>query len=530
LFPFEQAEQGIKSDLDLMNNKFCFIALLLLGCCNTHQSEPPEYRYSTDLTKLENGGIPVQLRFSGVLPDTAYFCLPKMVPGIYDDTNFGKFVKDFRAHDAKGDLLEVHPLNTNCWQIIGAEDLDRVEYTAVQGWDNFDFEDLRPYRSAESHFGETAFVLNPNSIFGYFENQEDLPFHIAVQKEEGLYGSSSLEKQSISGSHDEFKAENYRYLVDNPMMYAAPDTVSIDLPNISVRIASYSSTGIKIADSLAVSIAPLLKNQSDYLDGNLATNKYTFLVYHNENTDDEAYFSDGLEHNESTVVLMYSPLDMEVLKAIVFQLASHEFFHTVQPLGLHSYEIADFDFSDPEFSQHLWLYEGMTEYFTIHMRIKQKMESLDDFLRVLEQKVSSMNEFSNDMPFTEFSKNVMDMPDAYMNVYFKGPLINLCLDIRLRELSNGAYGVQELIADLLDKYGKDKPFQDDVLFDEIYALSGYPELRTFVEKYIAGTEQLPLKETLEKVGFSYNEETGDITEMESLTDQQKLLRKHWINQ
>jgi predicted metalloprotease with PDZ domain len=479
---------------------------------------------------MENGSIPVQLRFSGVLPDTAYFCLPKIVPGIYDDTNFGKFVKDFKAYDAKGELMEVNPLNTNCWQIVKADELDRIEYAAVQGWNNFDFEDIRPYRSAESHFGDSVFILNPNSIFGYFKDQEEFPYSIVVKKNERLYGSSSLEKLSISGNKDEFKAENYRYLVDGPMMYAPADTTSIELPNITVSIASYSSTGKKIADSLAVSIAPLLKNQSEYLDGNLATDNYTFLVYHNENTEDEAYFSDGLEHNESTVVLMYSPLNMEVLKTIVFHLASHEFFHTVQPLGLHSYEIANFDFSDPEFSQHLWLYEGMTEYFTIHMRIKQKMESLDDFLRVLEQKVLSMNEYSNDIPFTEFSRNVMDMPEEYMNVYFKGALINLCLDIRLLELSNGAYGVQNLIADLLDRFGKNKPFQDDILFEEIYTLSGFYELKDFVEKHIAGTEPLPLKETMHKVGFNYDEVTGKITEEATLTDQQKLLRKYWINQ
>jgi hypothetical protein len=82
----------------------------------------------------------------------------------------------------------------------------------------------------------------------------------------------------------------------------------------------------------------------------------------------------------------------------------------------------------------------------------------------------------------------------------------------------------------LDKFGKDRPFQDDVLFDEIYTLSGFPDLKVFVEKYIAGTEPLPLKETLQKVGLNYNEETGKITETETLTDQQKLLRKHWINQ
>lgn len=506
------------------------ILLLLTLSCNTNEAEKQEYRYITDLTKTEDGRIPVELQFSGDLPDTAYFCLPKIVPGIYDDTNFGKFVHDFKAYTAKGEHIEVRQLNTNCWQLFNAKELDKIEYVVSQGWGSFDFEDLRPYRSAESHFGEDIFILNSNAIFGYFKNQEDLPYRIIIKKREDLYGSSSLEKRSISKSQDEFKAESYRYLVDNPMIYSLPDTTSIELPNISVSIASYSSTGKKIADSLAISITPLLKNQTEYLDGNLATEKYTFIVYHNENIENERYFADGLEHNQSTILLMYSPFDMEIFKATVFHLASHEFFHTVQPLGLHSYEIADFDFSYPQFSQHLWLYEGMTEYFTIHMRVKQKMESLDDFLKVLEQKVSGMNEYSNEIPFTEFSKNVMEMPEYYMNVYSKGPLINLCLDIRLRELSNGAYGVQDLIADLLDKFGKDKPFKDDDLFEEIYKVSGFSELKVFVEKHIAGTNPLPLKETLLKVGLKYEEATGKISEMKKLTDEQRLLRKYWINQ
>ena len=132
--------------------------------------------------------------------------------------------------------------------------------------------------------------------------------------------------------------------------------------------------------------------------------------------------------------------------------------------------------------------------------------------------------------FTEFSKNVIDMPEDYMNVYFKGALINLCLDIRLRELSDGAYGVQNLIADLLDRYGKDKPFKDDVLFEDIYKQTGFPEIKEFVEMHIEGTESLPLKETLFKVGLLYDEETGTVTEMRTLNDKQRILRKQWINQ
>jgi predicted metalloprotease with PDZ domain len=47
----------------------------------------------------------------------------------------------------------------------------------------------------------------------------------------------------------------------------------------------------------------------------------------------------------------------------MMDVVSHEFFHIVTPLSIHSKEIQDFDYNDPKMSQHLWMYEGVTEYF-----------------------------------------------------------------------------------------------------------------------------------------------------------------------
>jgi predicted metalloprotease with PDZ domain len=71
----------------------------------------------------------------------------------------------------------------------------------------------------------------------------------------------------------------------------------------------------------------------------------------------------------------------------------------------------------------------MAEYFTIHMPIKQKVVTLDEFIRTVESKISGIRRFDNTVAVTELSKKVMTMPDQYMNFYSKGALINLCLDI-----------------------------------------------------------------------------------------------------
>ena len=483
-----------------------------------------------NLNKIGNDKLLVELNFTGKLPDTSYFYLPKIVPGVYDDLNYGKFVSNFRAIDKNEQSLKVNQIDENCWEIIGTKELSNIKYVVDDGWKDFNFEGIRPYRSAENHFDSSIVILNANSTFGYFYHQENIPFRININKPTDFYGATSLPKTNSSKNEDEFLAENYRTLVDNPIMYSHPDTASINLPNISVNVACFSSSKEKIAKELTEYIAPLVKNQTEYLGGKLATDNYTFIIYHNQNHDNSSYFADGLEHSKSTLILMYSPLDMEIMKDNIFNLASHEFFHTLMPLGLHSYEIANFDFNHPKFSKHLWLYEGTTEYFTIHMPIRQNMETLDKFIHVIESKISGMKKFNNTVSFTKLSLNVMEMPDEYMNVYSKGPLINLCLDIRLRELSNGAYGVQNLVSDLMNKYGKDKPFNDDELFNDIYEITGFFKIKTFIENFIVGNQDLPLKEELEKVGLDLNNETGKISEITPMSEHQKFLRKQWINQ
>ena len=56
--------------------------------------------------------------------------------------------------------------------------------------------------------------------------------------------------------------------------------------------------------------------------------------------------------------------------------------------------------------------------------------------------------------------------------------VGLCLDIQLRELSNGKMGTQELMQALVKKYGKNTPFEDDELFNVIAEMT-FPIIRTF---------------------------------------------------
>jgi predicted metalloprotease with PDZ domain len=190
--------------------------------------------------------------------------------------------------------------------------------------------------------------------------------------------------------------------------------------------------------------------------------------------------------------------------------AAHEFFHIVTPLTIHSEEIHNFDFNDPKMSKHLWLYEGVTEYFAGNVQVKYGLITPDQYLNILRQKMVTASQFIDDVPFTDISKFTLDKyQDQYYNVYQKGALIGMCLDVNLRKLSDGKYGMQNLVADLAKKFGKTKAFEDEMLFEEITKLT-YPEIGEFLKRYVGGAESLPIKETLGLAGVNYEAEVSNL--------------------
>ncbi len=126
-------------------------------------------------------------------------------------------------------------------------------------------------------------------------------------------------------------------------------------------------------------------------------------------------------------------------------------------------------------------------------------------------KINVSKHFDDTMSFTEMSSHILedDYKDSYYNVYMKGALIGMALDIRLRELSGGRMGILDLMKKLGEKYGKDKPFNDEELIPTIVELT-YPEIQDFFDTYVTGNTPIPYYEFFEKAGL---EEKGIMTEV-----------------
>ena len=462
-----------------------------------------EYNFSVDLTKPQDDKLTVELETPSVRGKSILYHLPKIVPGTYSINNYGSYASNFKAFDKKGRELKVEKIDKNSWKISKPKKLSRLSYQIDDTWDTPDIEEDVFEPSGTNIEEDRVFVLNAFGLFGYFQGMDRLPYRVSITKPAGFYGSTPLINQNKGGNQDLFVTKDYHELADSPMMYNRPDTVCLKVGNADILVSVFSPNDKFATKDLAADIKPTLEAQKDYLGGTLPIDKYAFIIYMSDNKNLTRY--GALEHSQSSFYYLPETFSEAQLSKSIKDIAAHEFFHILTPLSIHSEEIGDFDFIDPKMSRHLWLYEGLTEYAAHHAQLRAGIIDLTTYLDRQADKVeNSRTRYTDTLSFTAMSSDVLEKyKDEYSNVYEKGALIGLSLDLKLRQLSGGKYGTQDLLRDLAKTYGKDKSFKDEELFDKITELT-YPEMRDFFRRYVEGGEPLPLKELFAAIGIDYD--------------------------
>lgn len=468
-----------------------------------------------DLVNVENDKVWVSVDPDRFTTESTTFFIPKTVPGTYSTDNYGKFSEAFKAIDYKGNQMPVEKLDDNSWKITNAKNLDKVVYLVN---DSFDWENEGGvYSMAGTNIlKDKNFLLNLHGFVGYFENMKEEKYRVKIERPSDLFAGTSLTISSTNAntngsSTDIFEMDRYFEVIDNPIMYAKADTVKINTPGIEVLLHVYSPNGKVSAKDLEPSVEKMITAQKNFLGDVDNTNKYAILLYLAESDKPDAKRFGALEHHTSTVVVLSENTNLESLENSMTDIVSHEFFHILTPLSVHSEEVHYFDYNDPKMSQHLWMYEGVTEYFANLFQVNQGLISNEEFYQRMYDKIKVSQRFDDTMPFTEMSANILlpEYENSYYNVYMKGALIGMALDIRLRELSGGEMGILDLMKRLGDKYGKDRPFQDDQLISEIVALT-YPEIQEFFDTYVSGSTPIPYSEFFAKAGLLEKETQAEV--------------------
>ena len=487
------------------------LVAVFIGCKTANSTNNTVAKQEVDvninLTDVKNDKVFVTVTAPKITTDEVTYSIPKTVPGTYSEDNYGRFIEDLKAYDSKGNLLIVKKTDDNTWSISNAKTLKTVTYLVNDTFDTekgtgFGNDDIFSPAGTNIDAG-INFMINTHGFVGYFQDKLDVPYKVTIAHPATLWGATSMTDEDTSDTSDVFTTSHYAVLVENPIMYSKPDHTSFDVNGMEIQIAVYSPTGKVTAESITPEMKTIMTAQKNFLGKINSTKKYTVLLYLSTMKPDDAHGFGALEHPTATTVVFPEMMPKDELIKSMKDVVSHEFFHIVTPLTIHSKEIQYFDYNAPKMSKHLWMYEGVTEYFANLFQINQSLIDETEFYSRIAEKVEHAKAMNDTMSFTKMSANVLKQPykDQYLNVYEKGALIGMCIDIIIREKSNGQRGILDLMHKLSEEYGITKPFNDDELFDKITQLT-YPEVGAFLNTYVAGTTPIPYDTYLDKVGVT----------------------------
>lgn len=481
----------------------------LYGCGSTRAmltADKATIATTLNLINVVDDKIKVEINPGAFTKESVTFYIPKTVPGTYSTDNYGKYIEGLKAFDYSGNEIDVSKSDDNTWNISNGKNLDKISYWVNDTYDTENQVEEAVFSPAGTNILEGEnFMLNLHGFVGYFEGLKEVPYEIMIKKPAGLESTTSLKKKAdvADAGSEIFLARRYFEVIDNPILYAKANTESFKINNITVTLSVYSPNGTYTATSFKERMEKMMAAQKTFLGDIDGTTEYNILLYLSQMGETDASGFGALEHHTSTVVVMPEDYPKEALEEALVDVVSHEFFHIVTPLNVHSEEVQYFDFNDPKMSQHLWMYEGTTEYFANLFQIQQGLIDETEFYKRIMGKINNAKSYDDAMSFTLMSQNVLEEPykENYANVYEKGALINMALDITLRKLSNGEKSVLWLMKELSKKYGNNTPFKDDRLIDEIVAMT-YPEVRGFFDTHVIGTTPIDYGEFLAKVGLT----------------------------
>ena len=468
------------------------------------------YKYDVNLNHIEDDRVKVSCKLPHSGQSTIEFIFPNLIPGSYAYKEYGRYITNFRAFDDKGKELRVKKADKYNFAILNASSVDRIEYEVNDSWEEKNGRKFIFQPGGTNINAGKNFVINNYGFFGYIEGMKNLEFEITFHKPSKLKFYSILEKTSQGDSLDYVRASTYDELGDNPIMYCPPDDATFIAGGSEIQVCVYSETNKISALQVVDALRPIGKALERFF-GELPVPKYLFLFYFADENKVSTPKGSGLgsgygalEHHRCSFYFL-PDAEIDYIADGIKSTTSHEFLHILTPLNVHSREIEDFNFRIPDMSKHLWMYEGVTEYFAWLCQLQDSTISEEAFCDEFRDKIISSEKFG-EFSMTEMSKNVCEKKNQklYESVYTRGALLAMMLDLLIIDRSDGLQSLKSVMLELRNRYGPSKPFDDDSLFEEIVAMT-HPDVRDYFEKYIIGKLQPDYSKFFDLIGYEYHD-------------------------
>ena len=449
--------------------------------------------------------------------------LPVWIPGSYLVREFAKNLQNLQAKQGRRGV-PIQQRDKCTWDIDCKPDQPLVLSYEVYAFDN-------SVRTAwlDSQRG----FFNGTSLCLRVHGQEHLPHQLQLQTVKGQadwqVATGLTPVKTDKKGFGLYEAADYDELVDCPFELGTFWSGSFSACGIPHRFvvagALPSFDGERLlADTQKICEAEIRfwHGQGQQAGAKAPHQNYLFML----NAVHDGY--GGLEHRNSTALIcnrsdlprQTSPYDNTQKGegyTTLLGLISHEYFHTWNVKQLRPDAFARYDYTQENYTQLLWFFEGFTSYYDDLLLRRAGLIDDATYIKLLGKTIAqvqqtpgrhvqSVAQASFDA-WVKYYRQDENTHNATVSYYTKGSLVALCLDLSLRSSGHTLDSVMRG----LWKRCKGGPMREQNLLDELQSLTGR-SWALEIQAWVHSTQDLPLRDLLTAHGVTIEAETATMAQ------------------
>lgn len=445
--------------------------------------------------------IEVEFILTELATPTVELQLPAWRPGRYELQNFAKNIQRFEIFDQTGKPLAFQKITKDRWRVQtkGASELV-ARYTYYSNIVN----------AGTSFADERLLYINPINLCLFADDRLLEACTLELDIPDDWQIACGL-PQTDPGH---LRASDYYELVDCPLI-ASPDLQHTDYTVGDTVFHVWINGAITPDWERIRHDFRRFSEEQVRLFGEFPEKEYHFLTLILTTA-----FYHGVEHRNSTMLVLGPNDEGEGLYTDLLGVSSHELFHAWNVIRIRPTELLPYDFTRENYFTTCFVAEGVTTYYgDLMLRRSGVFDDLAYFkeLQVLLKRhfepsgrsFQSLTESSWDLWLDGYDKGV---PNRKVSVYHKGATVALILDLHIRRKWNHERSLDDVMRLMWERFGK--PYVGYVLDDYravTEEVAGEP-LDWYYERCIFGNEPLEelLNEYLAFIGLKLQSDATDL--------------------
>jgi predicted metalloprotease with PDZ domain len=424
------------------------------------------------------------MTFTASSGEPVLLALPAWTPGSYELAYWAKYVSAFSAQSG-GRALAWDKADYQTWRVRPA---GAGAITVSVDYKNDSLDNSNSW--SQPGFS----LLNGANLFPYAVGR---PLDFASTLELRVPAGWRVATGMTQTGSTTYSATNYHDLVDMPIMAGHFDFDSTRVGDGWLRFASYpvSEESAALRASTLSDLAKVIPVESAVF-GETPWHTYTVMQI----ADSSFAAIVGLEHQNSHVDLTSA---FAIGQPILTSVYAHEIFHAWNVKRLRPMEMWPYEYAHEQPTPWLWESEGITDYYADVALVRAGVTDSTAFFATTAGKIGEIAVLPpfglEDASLSAWIHPTDGTADAY---YPKGSLAGLMLDILIRDASNNAHSLDDVLRQLYrEAYKAGKGYTGAQWWKAVQNAAGGKTFPDFDARYIDGREPYPWNTILPLAGL-----------------------------